>query len=67
VEFRELSDDDRELIKPHSSSKTRTGGPRADDRRGLIWHTIRIATDVGWMDMYSNYGSYKTAWKRLKS
>ncbi len=66
MEFRELSDGEWELTKPLLPPKARTGRPRADDgmvRNGILYV---LFTGCRWMDMPSAYGSYKTAWKRLK-
>jgi transposase len=66
MEFRELSDGEWELIKPLLPPKARTGRPRADDRLVLNGILYVLITGCRWMDMPICYGSYKTAWKRLK-
>ena len=66
MEFRELSDDEWELIKPLLPPRARTGRPRADDRLVLNGILCVLMTGCKWMDMPIRYGSHKTAWKRLK-
>jgi transposase len=66
MEFRELSDEEWEVIKPLLPPKAKVGRPRADDRcimNGILYVLI---TGCRWMDMPLEYGSYKTAWRRLK-
>jgi len=65
-EFRELTDDEWELIRPLLPPKAGTGRPRADGRLGLNGILYVLITGCRWMDMPIRYGSYKTAWKRLK-
>jgi transposase len=62
MEFRELCDGEWELIKPLLPPRARVGRPRTDDRRILYV----LTTGCRWMDMPLEYGSYKTAWRRLK-
>lgn len=66
MEFRGLSDDEWEVIKPLLPPKARTGRPRADDRRIINGILYVLTTGCRWMDMPVEYGSYKTAWKKLK-
>jgi len=66
MEFRELSDGEWHAIKPFSPPKARVGRPRADDRLVLNGILYVLITGCRWMDMPVRYGSYKTAWKRLK-
>jgi transposase len=66
MEFRELSDDEWKLIKPFLPPKARVGRPRADDRLTIDGILYVLTTGCRWMDMPIRYGSYKTAWKRLK-
>ena len=67
MEFRELSDDEWELIKPLLPPRARTGRPRADDRLVLNGILYVLMTGCRWMDMPIRYGSHKTAWKRRNS
>ncbi|GBC72092.1 hypothetical protein HRbin02_01884 [Candidatus Calditenuaceae archaeon HR02] len=66
MEFRELSDFEWELIRPLLPPKPRGGRPRADDRRVLNGILYVLTTGCRWMDMPAEYGSYKTAWRRLR-
>jgi len=64
--FRELSDEEWEVIKPLLPPKSRVGRPRADDRRIINGILYVLTTGCRWMDMPLEYGSYKTAWRRLE-
>ena len=66
MEFRGLSDEEWELIKPLLSPKAKTGRPRADDRRVLNSILYVLTTGCRWMDMPPKYGHYSTAFRRLK-
>jgi len=66
MEFRELNDGEWELIRHLLPPRARTGRPRADDRRVINGILYVLITGCRWMDMPVRYGSYKTAWKRLK-
>jgi transposase len=66
MEFRELSDFEWEVIKPLLPPRSRVGRPRADDRIVLNGILYVLTTGCRWMDMPIKYGSYKTAWRRLK-
>ena len=67
MEFHELNDDEWKLIKPLLPPKARTGRPKANDRLVLNGILYVLITSCRWMDMPIRYGSYKTAWKRLKN
>jgi len=54
MEFRELSDEEWELIKPLLPPKAKTGRPRADDRRVLNGILYVLTTGCRWMDMPPN-------------
>jgi len=64
--FRELSDYEWEVIKPLLPPRSRVGRPRTDDRMVLNGILYVLTTGCRWMDMPLEYGSYKTAWRRLK-
>jgi len=64
--FRELSDYEWEVIKPLLPPMSRVGRPRTDDRMVLNGILYVLTTGCRWMDMPLEYGSYKTAWRRLK-
>jgi len=66
VEFRGLSDFGWGVVSPFLPPRSRVGGPRADDRVVLNGILYVLTTGCRWMDMPLEYGSYKTAWKRLK-
>jgi len=66
MEFREVSDGEWEVIKSLLPPRSRVGRPRADDRMVLNGILYVLVTGCRWMDMPLKYGSYKTAWKRLK-
>jgi transposase len=63
-EFRELSDE--QWHQPLLPPKASTGRPRADDRRTLNGILYVLTTGCRWMEMPKEYGSHKTAWRRLK-
>jgi transposase len=65
-EFREVSDGEWEVIKPFLPPMSRVGRPRADDRMVLNGILYVLTTGCRWCDMPVKYGSYKTAWRRLK-
>ena len=66
MEFRELSDFGWGVVRPFLPPRSRVGGPRADDRVVLNGILYVLTTGCRWMDMPLEYGSYKTARKRLK-
>jgi transposase len=66
MEFRELSDFGWGVVRPFLPPRSRVGRPRADDRVVLNGILYVLTTGCRWMDMPLEYGSYKTAWKRLK-
>jgi transposase len=66
MEFRELSDFEWGVVRPFLPPMSRVGWPRADDRIVLNGILYVLTTGCRWMDMPLEYGSYKTAWKRLK-
>jgi transposase len=66
MEFRELSDFEWDVVRPFLPPRSRVGRPRADDRMVLNGILYVLTTGCRWMDMPLEYGSYKTARKRLK-
>jgi len=66
MEFRELSDEEWKVIAPLLPPRARVGRPRADDRMVMNGILYALFTGCRWMDVPFRYGSYKTAWKRLK-
>jgi transposase len=65
-EFREVSDYEWEVIRPFLPPRSRVGRPRADDRMVLNGILYVLTSGCRWCDMPAEYGSYKTAWRRLK-
>jgi len=66
MEFRELSDNQWKFIRPHLPSQPITGRKRADDRKVINGILFVLITGCRWADMPTCYGSYATAWRRLK-
>ena len=66
IEFRELNDEQWVFIEPLLPSRASTGRPRADDRATMNGILFVLITGCRWMDMPSRYGSYVTAWRRLR-
>ena len=66
MRFRELSDGEWEFIRSLLPPRARTGRPRADDRMVLNGILYVLVTGCRWMDTPVKYGSYVTAWRRLK-
>jgi transposase len=65
-EFREVSDGGWEVVRLFLPPRFRVGRPRAGDRMVLNGILYVLATGCRWCDMPVGYGSYKTAWRRLK-
>jgi transposase len=55
------------VIKPLLPPRSRVGRPRTDDRMVLNGILYVLTTGCRWMDMLLEYGSYKTAWRGLRS
>jgi len=66
MEFRELSDEQWKFIKPHLPSQPIVGRKRVDDRKVINGILFVLITGFRWGDMHESYGSYVTAWRRLK-
>jgi transposase len=66
MEFRGLSDFGWGVVRPFLPPMSKVGWPRADDRMVLNDILYVLTTGCRWMDMPLEYGSYKTAWRRLK-
>jgi transposase len=54
------------MIRNYFGLWPRVGRPRADDRMVLNGILYVLTTGCRWYDMPVKYGSYKTAWRRLK-
>jgi len=59
MEFRELSDEEWEIIKHFLLPKSRVERPRIDDRIIINGILYVLFTGCRWMDMPLKYGSYK--------
>jgi len=66
MKFQELTDHEWEFIKPLLPLPASTGRPRADDRRTVNAIIYVLTTGCKWEDIPKEYGSYSTAWRRLK-
>jgi transposase len=66
MNFEELSDDQWSFIRPHIPPQPKVGRKRADDRKTINAILYVLITGCRWRDIPKSYGSYVTAWKRLK-
>ena len=66
MEFRELSDEQWKFIRQYLPPQPITGRKRADDRKVINGILFVLITVCRWGDMPERYGSYATAWRRLK-
>ncbi|OKY77723.1 MAG: Transposase [Candidatus Methanohalarchaeum thermophilum] len=66
LRFEELTDEQWRFIEPVLPSQPETGRPRADDRKTINGILYVLLTGCKWSDMPEKYGSYVTAWRRLK-
>jgi transposase len=66
MQFTELNDEQWQFIKPHIPLQPIVGRKRADDRKTINGILYVLTTGCRWQDMPRCYGSYKTAWRRLK-
>jgi len=66
MKFRELSDDEWELIRPLLPPRAKVGRPRTNDRNVINGILYVLTTGCRWMDMPIKYGHYSTAFRRLK-
>jgi len=66
MRFAELSDEQWEFIKPYIPPQPIVGRKRADDRKTINGILYVLNTGCRWHDMPRRYGSYQTAWRRLK-
>ena len=64
--FKELTDEQWESIKTLLPPPKGRGRRRVDDRKVINGILYVLTTGCRWMDMPEKYGSYKTAWRRLK-
>jgi transposase len=54
------------ILQPLLPSRSRTGRPRADDRRTLEAILYVLKTGCRWRDLPREYGAPVTAWRRLR-
>ena len=54
------------ILQPLLPPPSRTGRPRADDRRTLEAILFVLKTGCRWRDLPGQYGSPVTAWRRLR-
>jgi transposase len=66
MRFAELSDEQREFIKPHIPPQPIVGRKRADDRKIINGILYVLITGCRWHDMPRRYGAYQAALRRLK-
>jgi len=66
MEFKDLTDNQWEFIKPHLPPQPIVGRKRADDRKTINGILFVLFSGCRWRDIPAYYGSYVTAWRRLK-
>ncbi len=64
--FGELTDAQWEFIKPLLPPQPKISRKRADDRKTINGILFVLVSGSRWRDMPDRYGSYVTAWRRLK-
>jgi len=65
--FQELTNVQWEYLKDLLPPQPIVGRKRADDRKTINGIFYVLATGCNWRDMPKCYGSYVTAWRRLKT
>jgi transposase len=66
MEFRELGDEEWEIIKPLPPPRASVGRPRIEDRLIVNGILYVLVTGCRWIDLPARYGSYKTCWDRFR-
>lgn len=66
MKFSDLTEDQWEYIRCFLPAQPRVGRKRSDDRRTINGILYVLETGCKWEDMPRCYGSYVTAWRRLK-
>jgi transposase len=66
MKFEELTDRQWEFIKPLLPPQPIVGRKRANDRNTINGILFVLVSGSPWRDMPERYGSYVTAWRRLK-
>jgi transposase len=64
--MRDLTDAQWALLQPLLPARSRTGRPRADDRRTLNAILYVLRTGCAWRDLPEKYGDDSTAHRRLQ-
>src|SRR3954471_16949250 len=64
--MRELTDAQWAILQPLLPPRSRTGRPRADDRRTLNADLYVLRTGCAWRDLPEKYGDDSTAHRRLQ-
>lgn len=64
--FKELSDDQWDMVKQYLPPQPIRGRRRLDDRRTLNGILYVLQTDCSWRDLPRRYGSYETIHRRLR-
>ncbi len=66
MKFSDLTEDQWEYIKCFLPPQPMVGRKRADDRKTINGILYVLETGCKWEDMPKRYGSYVTAWRRLR-
>ena len=66
MKFSDLTADQWDYIKCFLPPQPRVGRKRAEDRKTINGILYVLETGCKWEDMPRRYGSYVTAWRRLK-
>jgi len=66
MKFSDLTEAQWEYIKCFLPPQPRVGRKRAEDRKTINGILYVLETGCKWEDMPRRYGSYVTAWRRLK-
>ncbi|WP_082089377.1 transposase [Methanosarcina horonobensis] len=66
MHFEELSDAQWKYIRFHLPPQPKVGRKRVNDRQIINGILYVLVTGCQWRDMPKQYGSYVTAWRRLK-
>ncbi|MDD3316749.1 MAG: transposase [Methanosarcina sp.] len=66
IHFEELSDAQWKYIRFHLPPQPKVGRKRVNDRQIINGILYVLVTGCQWRDMPKQYGSYVTAWRRLK-
>jgi transposase len=66
MKFSELTEEQWEYINCFLPPQPQVGRKRADDRRTINGILYVLNTGCKWEDMPRHYGSYVTAWRRLR-